>query len=211
LGLLCALLFLLGVAAPARAGFVSSSVANTILGEFNQFVLDYNAWNAENHNLPLLFLEITPTSFKPEMVVLEWWLWMIEENKPQPSIGEMLALLEGSFGPLAGPINTFLSGGTGTPPGSLPTNTLFVPNNPPGHLPNDPPGSSNGGSGIGGSGGNGVSGGNGGNGGSGGGNNPHPAVSTPEPSALALLGTGAFGLLSYRCARWRSRRGRVIA
>lgn len=77
-GLLAALLVCAG---SARAGYVSCPVAQEV-GEFEAFAGDFLRWNAVNGNMPLLALEMTPGPEQGEMLLMLWWMWMLNPDRP---------------------------------------------------------------------------------------------------------------------------------
>lgn len=200
--LLGALIVLCSWAAPANAGpFQSSGNAN--LGEeFSAFLTDFGPWNASHNDLPLLFLEVTPSQDRGEAFLLLWWLWMRSQGHahssppsmggPPPTSGPGGNTAEPPIGTIGSGSNgngtpPILGGGNGsqdnggTPPIGLPMSNPSLQGPVNGPSTGEPSPSSGG--------------------------LASPSVSSvPEPSSLALLGSGALGMLTYGWGRWRTAR-----
>lgn len=178
----------------AHGDYSPPSQAGGILGEFAAFVGDFGQWNANQNNMPMQVLQITPTAQEPQAVLLLFWLWLQEGGAGNGSGGNASHMGQGS------PNGSILAGQSGN--GS----TL-------GNGTSDPPGlggkgggssllsgSSSGSSGdsFGGSPVSGVSAG-------GAGGSATPFADAPEPASVTLLAVGGAGLLM---GRWvRRRRG----
>jgi hypothetical protein len=194
------LLVLLALPGSARAGYACPVMQ--LENEFLAFVGDFARWNAQNDNMPLLALELTPAQDQGNMLLLLWWMWMLNPDLPPPPTPLGWNLPSPPVAPIVGPIGP----PAGPPPGSGGPGSENGPSNPPGN--------GGGGSPISGSGGDGspTPGPGNGNGGgtspggshSGPGNSPPPPVTgVPEPSTLVLSSCGAIALLTYRCIRGR--------
>jgi hypothetical protein len=195
-GLVLALVALLGLGAPAHAGYAFPTTPAQMVSEFEAFVADFGAWNASQNNQPMMQLASAPAGQTTNVVLLLWLEWLQSGGSPsskstpssmQSGTGSGTPGTPGSGNGVTGGSN--LSGSPGGLQGGASESPLGTPGQ-------GGPGSNSGNGGV-------IAGGpvNGQGGG-----NASPFDANPEPASLTMFGTGLFGFLTYGYVRRRRAR-----